>query len=179
MRVLQRIVCGSFERDRRFAITSCAHCFPYRLLHPDFPESAKIEFLELFPPDSRVYLVTGATAVLQCMAGRPKSSKKLRTVHSRRLHYFLFCHAVGLSDNLLLDNMSQARRNAQMALYAVHLTSGENLYCRAIKAVTIGNYSHDVAQFLARFLVVDVRNVGATQLRLAPVIQAILDKAAR
>jgi hypothetical protein len=170
---------GPFERNRRFAVPSCAHYLPHRFLHSDIPESARIEFLELFPASARVYLVTGATAVLQCMAGRPKSARKLRTVRSRRLHYFLFCHAVGLSDNLLLENVPQARRNAQMALYAVHLASGGNLYCRAIKAATIGNYLRDVAQFLARFLVVDVRKVDATQLRLAPVIQSILDEVSR
>jgi hypothetical protein len=107
--------------------------------------------------------------VLQCLAGRPKSAKQLRTVLSRRLHYFLFCYAVGLSANLLLENVKQARRNAQMALYAVHLASGDTLFCRAIKAVTIGNYLRNVAQFLARFLDVDVRKVDATQARLAPV----------
>jgi hypothetical protein len=170
---------GPFERDRRFAVTSCANYLPYRFLHSDIPESARIEFLELFPANSRVHLVTGATAVLQCMAGRPKSARKLRTVCSRRLHYFLFCHAVGLSGNLLLDNVPQTRRNAQMALYAVHLASGENLYCGAIKAATIGNYLRDVAQFLARFFVVDVQKVDATQLRLAPVIQSILDEVTR
>jgi hypothetical protein len=113
------------------------------------------------------------------MAGRPKSARKLRIVRSRRLHYFLFCHAVGLSDNLLLEHVPQTGRNAQMALYAVHLASGGNLYCRAIKAATIGSYSRDVAQCFGRFLVVDVRKVDATQLCLAPVIQAILDEVSR
>jgi hypothetical protein len=63
-----------------------------------------------------------------------------------------------------------------MALYAFHLASGDTLFCRAIKAATIGIYLRDVAQFLALFLVVDVRKVDATQLRLAPVIQSILVK---
>jgi hypothetical protein len=117
--------------------------------------------------------------VLQCLAGRPKSTKQLRAVCSRRHHYFLFCHAVGLSDNLLLENVQQARRNAQRALYAIHLASGDTLFCRAIKAVTIGNYLRDVAQFLAWFLDVDVRKVHATQARLAPVIQSILDEVTR
>jgi hypothetical protein len=117
--------------------------------------------------------------MLQCLAGRPKSAKQLRTVLSRRLYYFLFCYAVGLSANLLLENVKQASRNAQMALYAVHLASGDTLFCRAIKAVTIGNYLRDVAQFLARFLDVNVRKVDATQARLAPVIQSILDEVTR
>jgi hypothetical protein len=66
-----------------------------------------------------------------------------------------------------------------MALYAVHLAYRDTLFCRAIKAVTIGNYLRDVAQFLARFLDVDVRKVDATQACLAPVIQSILDEVTR
>jgi hypothetical protein len=83
-----------FEGDRQFAVTSCTNYLSYCLLSSDIPESARIEFLELFPASSQVYLVTGATAVLQCMAGRPKSARKLRTVRSRRLHYFLFCPTI-------------------------------------------------------------------------------------
>jgi hypothetical protein len=44
------------------------------------------------------------------------------------------------------------------------------------ETTTIGNYLRDVAQFLAPFLVVNVRRVDATQLCVAPVIQSILDK---
>jgi hypothetical protein len=113
------------------------------------------------------------------MAGRPKSTRQLWTVRSRRLHYFLFCHAVGLAENPLLENVPQQRRNAQMALYAVHLASGDTLYCRAIKAATIGAYLRDVAQFLARFLTVDVRKLDETQLRLAPAIQSVIDEVVR
>jgi hypothetical protein len=66
-----------------------------------------------------------------------------------------------------------------LALYAVHLASGDTLFCQAIKASTIGNYLRDVAQFLARFLNVDVRKLDATQTRLAPVIQLVLDEVTR
>jgi hypothetical protein len=117
--------------------------------------------------------------VLQCLAGRPKSTKQLRTVRSRRLHYFLFCDAVGLAENAILENVPQARRNAQLALYAVHLASGDTLFCRAIKAATIGGYLRDVAQFLARFIDIDARKLDATQSRLAPVIQSVLDEVIR
>jgi hypothetical protein len=100
-------------------------------------------------------------------------------VRSRRLHYFLFCDAVGLADNALLENVPQPWRNTQMALYAVHLASGDTLFCRAIKSATIGNYLRDVANFLARSLDVDARKVDATQSRITPVIQSVLDKALR
>jgi hypothetical protein len=75
-----------------------------------------------------------------------------------------------LADNALLENVSQLQRNAQFALYAVHLASGDTLFCRAIKSATIGAYLRDVATFLARFIDVDVRKIDATQSRLAPVI---------
>jgi hypothetical protein len=98
--------------------------------------------------------------VLQCLAGRPKSTKQLGTVQSRQLHYFLFCDAVGrLADNSLLGNVPQPRRNAQMALYAVHLALGDTLF----ESPTIGNYLHGVAKFLARFLDANAPKVDATQ----------------
>jgi hypothetical protein len=67
----------------------------------------------------------------------------------------LFCDAEGLADNLLLENVFQQQRNAQLALYAVHLALGDTLFCWAIKSVTISNYLRDVAKFVARFLDVD------------------------
>jgi hypothetical protein len=116
-----------------------------------------------------------AVALLQLAA----VIKQLGTVRSRRLHYFLFCDAVGLADNALLENVPQPRRNAQMALYAVHLASGSTLFCRAIKSATIGKYLRNVANFLACFLDVDARKVDATQSRIAPVIQSVLDEVLR
>jgi hypothetical protein len=90
--------------------------------------------------------------VLQCLAGRPKSTKQLGTVRSRRLHYFLFCDAVGLADNALLENVPQPWRNAQMALYAVHLASGSTLFCRTIKSATISKLPTQRCQFSGPFL---------------------------
>jgi hypothetical protein len=97
--------------------------------------------------------------VLQCLAGRPKSTKQLGTVQSCQLHYFLFCDAVGLADNSLLENIPQPRRNAQMALYAFHLALRDTLF----ESPTIGNYLHGVAKFLAPFLDADAPKVDATQ----------------
>jgi hypothetical protein len=142
----------------------------------DISDQARTAFLELFPAKSRPRLATGAASVLQCLVGRRKSTKQLGTVCSRWLHYFLFCDAVGLEDNALLENVPQPQRNVQMALYAVHLASGGTLFCRAIKSATIGNYLRDVANFLARFLDADARKVDATQSRIAPVIQSVLDE---
>jgi hypothetical protein len=34
-----------------------------------------------------------------------------------------------------------------MALYAVHLATGNSLYCKSIKASTITGYLRDVAKF--------------------------------
>jgi hypothetical protein len=77
--------------------------------------------------------------------GLPDSFRQYKASHW--LHHFLFCHAVGLAENPLLENVPQQRCNAQMALYAVHLASGDTLYCHAIRAATIGAYLRgDVAQ---------------------------------
>jgi hypothetical protein len=169
----------ALERHGRSPVTPQSYHLSHRFLHTDISEQAKTDFLELFPAKSRLRLANGASAVLQCMAGRPKSTQQLRTVRSRWLYYFLFCHAVGLAENPCLENVPQQRRNAQMALYAVHLASGDILYCRAIKAATIGAYLRDVATFLARFFTVNVRKFDATQLRLAPAIQSVLDEVIR
>jgi hypothetical protein len=59
------------------------------------------------------------------------------------------------------------------------LASGDTLFCRAIKSATIGAYLRDVATFLARFIDVNVRKIDATQSRLAPVIQSVLDEVLR
>jgi hypothetical protein len=80
---------------------------------------------------------------------------------------------------LYLANVSQARRNWQMALYAVHLATGNNSICRSIKASTILAYLRDVARFLGRFSDIDARFRTSTDTTLAPCIKAVLDEVTR
>jgi hypothetical protein len=49
-------------------------------------------------------------------------------------------------------------------------------FCQASKATTICNYLCDIAQFLARFLNANIQKIDATQARLAPVIQFLIDE---
>ena len=55
-------------------------------------------------------------------------------------------------DNLLLEgDVPPERGQLQLAMYAVHLSSGQGIYCRQLKVKTIENYVYNVASFLALF----------------------------
>ena len=64
------------------------------------------------------------------MAGPTKLAKDVGTICSRRVHYFIFCYDLKLTDDLLLDRSSQARQNWQMAVYVAHLATGSTIYCQ-------------------------------------------------
>ena len=108
------------------------------------------------------------------MAGKPASAKVLRTLRSRRLHYFMFCHDLNLTDDWTLASKSQERANYQLALYATHLATGSTLYNRSIKAATINMYLTGIAKFLGRFRDIDPHFVSSADTQLAPVIAKVL-----
>eukprot|EP00980_Cylindrotheca_fusiformis_P025949 scaffold14967_cov111-Cylindrotheca_fusiformis.AAC.1 len=110
------------------------------------------------------------------MGGPPKASKELGTIHSRRIHYFVFCHSLKLTDDWLLAHVSQERRIWQLALYAAHLASGQGLYCQQLKANTIKAYLRAVATFLQRFCTVDPRYYSPTDQKMAlPIRQVVTE----
>jgi hypothetical protein len=78
-----------------------------------------------------------------------------------------------------LINVTQSRRNWQLALYAVHLATGNTLWCQSIKATTILKYLRDVAKFLGRYSILDARYASAADKTLAPCIKAVTDEVAR
>jgi len=86
---------------------------------------------------------------------------------------------MNLLDSPYLDNVSQQRRTWQMALYASHLATGHNLFCKALKASTIISYLRDVARFLGRFSAVDPRHRSKLDRSTAPEIKAVTDEVAR
>jgi hypothetical protein len=103
-----------------------------RLVYPDISASAKTLVLQLFPTECGAHLATTVETILRLTAGTLRTSKELGTARTRRIHYVRFCYNLKLTDDLHLANVSQARRNWQMALYAVHLATGNNLFCRSI-----------------------------------------------
>jgi hypothetical protein len=107
------------------------------------------------------------------------SAKAARTIRSRRIHYFIFCYTLNLTDDWTLANQSQERANYQLALYATHLALGSTLHCRSLKASTIAGYLLDVAKFLGRFRDVDPRFQSTADTRLAPAIAKVLDEQKR
>ena len=135
--------------------------------------------LSLFPAKCRALILPGVQAVHRTLAGKPTSAKSARTVRNRRLHYFLLCHHLNLTDDWLLENQPQDRANVQLAMYATHLATGSTLHFRSIKASTIAAYLHDVATFLGRFRSIDPRFISSTDTKLAPVISKVLEEQRR
>ena len=97
---------------------------PFRLVYPDISESAQARVLQLFPTESSPNLTNTVETLLRLTSGAARTSKELGTVRTHRLHYYKFCYDVKFTDDLLLKNVPQARRNWQLALYAAHLATG-------------------------------------------------------
>ena len=109
------------------------------------------------------------------MESNNNTAKAAQTIRSRRLHYFIFCHTVKLTDDWRLQHQSQERANYQLALHAAaHLATGSLLHCRSLKAGTIRSYLLDVAKFLGRFRDIDPRFKSAADTKLAPAIAKVL-----
>ena len=107
------------------------------------------------------------------------SAKAARTIRSRRIHYFIFCYTLNITDDWTLEHQSQERANYQLALYATHLATGSTLHCRSLKSSTIASYLLDVAKFIGRFRDVDPRFRSAADTRLAPAIAKVLEEQKR
>jgi hypothetical protein len=113
------------------------------------------------------------------MDNNNNTANAARTIRSRRLHYFIFCHTVKLTDDWRLQSQSQERANYQLALYAAHLATGSSLHCRSLKAGTIRSYLLDVAKFLGRFRDIDPRFKSTADTKLAPEIAKVLAEVQR
>ncbi|KAI2505252.1 hypothetical protein MHU86_9154 [Fragilaria crotonensis] len=145
----------------------------------DIREGAETRILSLFPPSSRTFIQPGVQAVQRAMERNHNSAKTARTIRSRRIHYFIFCHTLNLDDDWTLANQPQERANYQLALYATHLATGSSLHCKSLKASTIASYLLDVAKFLGRYRDVDPRFRSTADTRLAPAIAKVLDEQKR
>ncbi|KAI2501609.1 hypothetical protein MHU86_12880 [Fragilaria crotonensis] len=115
----------------------------------DFSRRNETAALSLFPAESRLLILSGIQAVHRTMAGKPHAPKVARTIRNRRLHYFLFCYHLMLTDDWTLEHQSQERANLQLAMYATHLATGSTLMLRSVKASTINSYLHDMQPFSA------------------------------
>jgi len=84
-----------------------------------------------------------------------------------------------LGDDLVLERCTLERCVYQLALYAVHLATGNAISCRAIKASTMEKCLLAVATFCSRSNPRDPRKMVQTQKALAPPIQGVLDEVKR
>ena len=83
-------------------------------------------------------------------------------------------------DNLLLEGGTpevHLRGQYQLAMYAVHLGTGQSIYCRQIKATTVENYLYAVATFLAGFESFDFRKDedGQTRSSMGSILRSVLE----
>lgn len=84
-----------------------------------------------------------------------------------------------LTDDLLLVNVPQERKNVQFALYAAHLALGNGLLHNTLRSSTIAQYLLDVAKFLMRYSESDPRRVCNADKTLCPQVEAVLKEVRR
>jgi hypothetical protein len=78
-------------------------------------------------------------------------------------------------DSLLLEEEGLAERGQlQLAMYALHLSSGNSIYCKSIKVATIEQYLLAAATFLAQYSGVDYRKDHAHDKHLGHILAPIL-----
>lgn len=77
-------------------------------------------------------------------------------------------------DNLLLEgDVDPLRGQLQLAMYAIHLSTGNSIYCKQIKAKTIESYVKDVASFLALFSGRDFRKDQPTDRHMGTILASV------
>ena len=82
---------------------------------------------------------------------------------------------MNLTDDYLLEHVSQDRANLQMGMYCIYLASGETLYHKMIKVSSIEKYLCNVAMLISPSQGSDPRYRLPTDRALAPDIKKILD----
>ena len=79
-------------------------------------------------------------------------------------------------DNLVLEGDTDTlkeRAQFQLAMYALHLSSGNSICCRRIKADTIAQYVFAAASFLAMFSGVDYRKDSPTDSHMGHILAPV------
>ena len=121
-----------------------------------------------FSAHTRADLTARVQALQRTIDRNHNSPKAAWTICSRRIHYFIFCQTLNLTDDWTLANQLQESANYQLALYATHLATGSFLHCRSLKASTIARYLLlEVAKFLGRYRDVNPRFRSTADTRLA------------
>ena len=159
--------------------TPHSHVIPGIAPSTDTKEGAETRIVSIFPPESQLFITPGIKVIHRAMDGNHNTAKAARTVRNRRIHYFIFCFLMKLTDDWRLENQTQERCNYQFALYATHLATGSTLHCRSIKSSSIQTYLRDVAKFIGRFRDIDPRDRSTADKGLATAISKVLDEVKR
>jgi hypothetical protein len=83
------------------------------------------------------------------------------------------------TDDILMTNTDLRRSQLQLGMYAMHLATGNTLFCRQIKSASIKNYIRDIASFVALLRQRDIRRTVATDSKFSPLITSIFDELKR
>ena len=81
------------------------------------------------------------------------------------------------SDNYLFEDDAEAlaeRAQLQLAMYAIHLSTGHSIYCKSIKVATIEQYLLAASSFLAHFSGRDFRRDSPTDSFNGVILQSVI-----
>jgi hypothetical protein len=91
----------------------------------------------------------------------------------------MFANGMNWTDNLLMETTDLRRCHLPLGMYAIHLATGNTLFCCQIKAASIKNYVRDIASFAALHRKLDIRRENATYAKLSPIITSVFDELKR
>ena len=119
--------------------------------------------LQEFPAESRPGTEDYVSTLHVLLSGSASNPKKAGTARSRRNYWLHFAYVMKWhlqdDDYFMIDKdlVSKNRAQIQLAAFAIHLSMGNNLYCRRIKLGTIKEYVNAVAHLTAIHRAEDVR----------------------
>jgi hypothetical protein len=82
-------------------------------------------------------------------------------------------------DDYFMEHVTTQRAQLQLAMFAIHLSLGNNVFCKRIRLGTIKDYIFTVAQVTASFREVDVRKDNQLSKEMGSFLKAVYDEIKR
>ena len=135
------------------------------------------EILSCFPPESRPATAAYLKAVFRTHIGTLHSSEQAGTVRSRRLFYLHFACTMNWTNDLLLEKQGEDRTRGQyqLAMFAIHLSTGHSLRCRTLHLDTIKQYVFAAASLLMCFSGIDFRRDNPFDKHFGHILSPVYD----
>jgi hypothetical protein len=109
------------------------------------------------------------------MSGPARDPKTAGTLRTRRLYFVWFTSHIGWHENPVLEGQPLEVCNWVLALFLIHLSYGNNIFCRDLKVGTLHQYILAAASLIAQYssYKVDPRREGPTSSKLARCLDAV------